>query len=492
MRRTNLHPLEVGALWVIAAHLCFLPWALGGMKLWAQVISLALSVLSFVLALWPRHYTELHTGSNAFRLVMWPKLIRFPIFWTGLALLGLILVQALNPAWEYHRDNRGWWMEKIAHISWLPTGVIAPFKLWDQWRMLLIYGSGWLTICAIWVAFTRRRTLQYFLYALAANGLLIALFGIAQRVTKATKIYWLVDSPNPSFFGSFVYKNHGGFYLDLALAITGGLTGWLYLRGLRRLEKSNPSGVLAFFATIIAIAILISYARGATVVMLVFLLGSIGAFLIHQIILPKDSRKPIIAIALILISGYFLNTGLDALRSGEAWDRLHRGITEKDDSLESREMLTAAASDMLSDYWKQGAGAGGFKFLFPPYENRFPKLKEAFWQDAHNDLLQFPIELGAIGCGLLVIGAGYWVYALVRARFWQNPVSACLVFGAITLLIYRGGIFRCNVLPCFITGAWSGQRRRSGRGLKKAEPKAEFERTNGEKLQTSCHSDSVR
>jgi hypothetical protein len=302
--------------------------------------------------------------------------------------------------------------------------------------MLIIYSSGWLTVCAVWLAFTRRRTLQYFLLILGANGLVLAVLGITQRLTKSSKIYWLVESPNPQFFGSFVYKNHGAAFLDLILAITIGIASWFYLRSQRRLEKSNPSGVLAFFAIIIAIAILISLARGATIVMLVYLLGSIGAFLIHHFSCSKGSRMPIIAIALILVFGFFLKIGLEVLPSGEAWNRLQMGLAGKDASLESRAMLTAAASDMLRDYWKQGAGAGSFKFLFLPYERRFPALREAFWQDAHNDIVQFPIELGVAGCALLIIGAVYWLYMLVRSRFWQNPLSTCLVFGALLLLVY--------------------------------------------------------
>lgn len=441
MRRAKIHPLEKAALIVISAHLCFLPWALGGMRIWSQLISLVLSAIGFVLALVPRNYTEEHTGANRFRLVPWPRLIKFPIFWIGLGLLALIVIQALNPAWEYQTNGRAWWMRKIDHISWLPTGVIAPFEKWNQWRMLVIYASAFLTVCSIWVAFSRRRTLQWLLLTLAANGLLVAVVGVAQRITKASKIYWSVESANPQFFSSFIYKNHGGAYLDIILAITCGLATWYYLRGLRRMEKSNPSGVLAFFATFIAIAILISYARGATMVMLGFLLGSTGALSVHQLTLPKESRKPIIAIALLLLFGFFLKTGLDALRSGEAWDRLRRGMMREDLSLNIRGRATAAALEMLGESWKTGVGAGGFRFVFPTYQYRHSELIadqgiSMFWEHAHNDLVQFPIELGVIGAGLVVIALGYWVACLCRNYFWENPLSSSLIFGALLLLVY--------------------------------------------------------
>src|SRR6185295_8690372 len=136
------------------------------------------------------------------------------------------------------------------------------------------------------------------------------------------------------FFSSFVYKNHAGAYLVLTLAVACGLAAWYYLRGLRRMEKSNPAGVFAFFTTCIAVSVLVSYARGATLIMLIYLCLSVAAFLLHQFLVPSENRKPIIAVVLILLFGFFLKTGLEALQSHIAWDRLAAGMTEKDASLE--------------------------------------------------------------------------------------------------------------------------------------------------------------
>src|SRR5271154_4672911 len=55
-----LHPLEKALLIVTGIHMCFLPWALGGMTFtpWPLWISLGLGVVGLLLALWPRNYTE--------------------------------------------------------------------------------------------------------------------------------------------------------------------------------------------------------------------------------------------------------------------------------------------------------------------------------------------------------------------------------------------------------------------------------------------------
>ncbi len=52
--RIYLHPLEVKLIWLVSAHLVFLPWAFGGMRLWGQIISLVFAVVGFAVAMTPR------------------------------------------------------------------------------------------------------------------------------------------------------------------------------------------------------------------------------------------------------------------------------------------------------------------------------------------------------------------------------------------------------------------------------------------------------
>jgi O-antigen ligase len=440
-KRLRIHPAETGVLWLVCLHLVFISWAIGGMRPWAQFISLGLAIVGFGLALLPREYTEEHTGSRAFRLIMWPKLVRFPLFWIGLGLLGLVVVQGLNPSWTYETNGVAWWMRRIPHREWLPPGVEVPFERWGPWRMLIIFGSVWLTACTLWLAFTRRRTVQILFTVLAVNGILLAMLGIAQRLFPNGMMFWIWKPPASAFFSSFVYKNHAGSYLILSLAAACGLAAWHYVRGLRRLEKSNPSGVFVFIALFISIAILISFARGATLVMLVFLLLCVLGFVGYQFSVPSEYRKPVVAFAMVLVFGFFLKIGLDALQSGVAWSRLQQGLARQDMSMESREIATKASLEMLQEHWLKGTGAGSFKFLFPTYQQRHPAIYMAgnrlmFWEHAHNDLVQTPIEFGLAGMLLVLAGAAWLAYSLIRHYFWENPLSATVVLGLLLLLAY--------------------------------------------------------
>ena len=179
-RRPRLHPAENFLLVVVAVHLCFLPWALGTMHVWSQSVSLALAAFSFSVALWPRIYKEeFSRNGRSFRLVVRHRLLTFPIFWIGAIFLCYVLVQALNPAWRRVADARYSWLVALSHAKWLPHGMETPFGMASPWRSLLVYGSAWMTACAVWVGFTRRKTLQILFTILAINAFALAALGIA-------------------------------------------------------------------------------------------------------------------------------------------------------------------------------------------------------------------------------------------------------------------------------------------------------------------------
>ena len=439
-RRLHIHPQEKLLLAIISVHLVFLPWALGGMYLWTHLVSLAFALLGFAVALVPRDYTEEHTGQGSFRLVMWPKQVKFPVFWLGLVFLAYVICQGLNPAWQFMQNERGqWWMQRIAYCEWLPAGVRAPIERGGPWRRLLVYLAVWLSVCSLWIGVTRRRSLQVIFAVIAANGMALAILGLFQRLLGNGKIFWFYNSANPSFFSSFIYKNHAGAYLNLTLFVACGIAGWYYLRGLRRLEKSNPAGIFAFFTTFIAINVLISYSRGATMVMLMFLAGAIGGFAYQQWKAPSGLRRPIVLITLILFFGFFLKTGLDALHTGPAWSRFAQAFSSEDLSVKSRALATTASLEMLRDRWLTGRGAGSYVFLFTSYQQHYPDLwapggARMLWEHAHNDLVEFPIELGLLGLLPLLGAALYFSVRLVRGYFWYNPLSTCVVFGLMLTL----------------------------------------------------------
>lgn len=105
-------------------------------------------------------------------------------------------------------------------------------------------------------------------------------------------------------------------------------------------------------------------------------------------------------------------------------------------------MADKASLDMLKDYYAKGAGSGSFQFLFPRYQARHPELDRStragkqMWEHAHNDILELPIELGAAGILLLLLGGSYLGALFVRSYGWENPLTGCIVLGGVALIVY--------------------------------------------------------
>ncbi len=435
-RRPELHPLEKWTLGLVTLHLVFLPWALGTMHLWSQGVSLGLALAGFVAAASPRTYTEAQTSGIPVRVRPLQRLWRFPLFWLGLALLGYIGVQGLNPAWSYRSNASYWWIESVANVSWLPGGMDVPFTIAGPWRSLLVFASLWLTVCSVWIGFMRRLTFRLLFTFLFANGCLLAVLGLAQQITHATGIFWLIKVSSQSFVATFIYRNHAGAYLNLMLALATGLAWWSYSRSNRRFEKSSPAGVFIFGGVLIGTMVLFTLSRGAALTMLGFI-GLAGlAFVWNQFRQPNHLRNPLVIAVLIVLMAGFIGTGLYSLKVENVWKRFQGMMVDPVASARDRTEAHAAAAEMLAERPVLGWGAGCFRFGFPQYLYRHPSIYYAgrdqrkLWEYAHNDLLQFPIEFGLAGSALFLGGIGWLLWQLVAQRFWTNPLALPALLGS--------------------------------------------------------------
>ena len=442
--RQRIHPREQALLWTVAAQLVFLPWALGGMRQWGQEISLGLSVVAFVVALSPRDYDETTGGQVPFRLYTWPKLVRFPIFWLGLAFLGYIVVQALNPAWVYQTDGKSWWMKKnLDSIEWLPSGVDVPIEMWGPWRMLMIYASVWLTVCAAWIGFTRRKSLQTLFSVLAGNAFLLAGLGIAERALGAKKIFWFWQPPASYFVSSFVYKNHAGAYFNLLLSLCAGLAYWHYERSQRRLDKSSPSGLFGFFGTAVAMIVFFSYSRTATILMFVFLIVALLLFFWNGFMKTASGNRPTFMLAVLLITFLaFVRIGLTSLRTEKVIERLSELREQFDfERVGTRTRAAEATWDMARERLLTGWGAGSFRFIFPIFQQHYPEIyadhnHRFYWDHAHNDYIEFLAEFGIIGVAIILAGSSYTALKMVKTYAWENPLTLFLSIGILVSVVH--------------------------------------------------------
>jgi hypothetical protein len=464
--RLPLHPLEKAVLAVVAAHLCFLPWALGTMHPWSQVTSLVLSAVGMALALIPRTYSgeyfpQLSAFSSqpsaqnpqasgffasvsrsenrgqtpgrqqpatasfqpsAFRLNPLPRLLKFPIFWLGLMLLAYIALQASNPSWVWERNATHWWLRRVNDIPWLPTSIDTPFERFNVWRQFIIYASAWLTVCTVWTGFTRRKSLQLLLTILIVNTVTLVVLGFVHRLTvpELSTVLWAFDYPGGSVFSTFIYKNHAGAYLALLASLTVAAAIWTRDTGQRSFKKSTPASLLIFCALLMGAGVLASASRGAVITLVSFGVLVMAWYLIRR---SRESERlganPIIATMITLL---FLGIAITTFRYAdfsEIKGRFEVLSKKRAETFVDRQKAYAAGSEMLADSGMRGIGAGGFRYLFPEYVKKYPSIHQGgrlFWEHIHRDWLEIPIELGAAGTLLLLLGGGYWLLVFLRPK----------------------------------------------------------------------------
>lgn len=438
----RLHRLEVALLWTLGVQLCFLPWALGTMHPGSQWISVALGVLGLALALIPRDCAhEVRIEGEPVRLVGWRSLLGFPGFWMGLGLLGCIAIQAANPEWAYVQNTKVWWLVRLPDVSWLPSGIKAPFSKFNAWRDWLIGAAAWSTACSTWVGITRRKSLRIILAILVINGLAICALGMGQRLAGQLNGIWPLSTFSRSDLTfCFVYKNHAGAYFALMVFVALALMTWSHDHGTRTLMKSTPTGVLAFAALIFVGAVVFTLSRGAALLLAAFLVLFIIWFVLqrqkrrHAPGINRTTQTVIIAMFAIVLAVALRDFDFGTIAN--RWDSLIVGRTNEF-SVRTRLLARAAAIEMLKQHWLRGVGAGGFRYLFPEYAKHYPQIYDngnLFWEHAHCDWLEIPIELGLAGDLLLVAGAGWWLAVFIRHRCWSNSITIPLLFGCLQVL----------------------------------------------------------
>lgn len=414
------------------------------MHVWSQGVSCGLSILSLGLALCPRVYSGKHSAGKPVRLRTLPILLRFPIFWIGLAFLLYVLIQALNPAWKFTETDRGPWLQGVSCIAWLPAGLRTPFEPASPWRSLMIYSSAWLSACAIWTGLTRRKSLRILLVLLTINAFLLALFGLAERALHADRIFWSWTPPASYFVSSFVYRNHAGAYFDLTLAICCAVGFWYYRRQIRRQESSSPAVMFGLFAAVIAAIVLYSFSRGATILML-GLLAIVAGMIGRLSFLSRDSSRSLLTIVFVgLVFVIIVGLSLIGLKTDEIGERMRNLGRQIDPHSESFRLVVYQATwEMAEDRLVLGWGAGSYYYCFSGYQARHPEIcfardshRRLLFEHAHDDYLELLAEYGVVGCCLLVAGLAYCLFRLLCLRVWRHPSASILLLGCLVTMIH--------------------------------------------------------
>jgi O-antigen ligase len=209
--------------------------------------------------------------------------------------------------------------------------------------------------------------------------------------------------------GTFVNRNHYAGYLVMCLSAGIGLLlsqlstdqarNWKErLRGWLRLMLS-PKIRLRLYLAVMVVALVLTRARMGNIAFFTAL-GFAGAVAVLSG--RRFSWRVVFFLASLLV--------VDMLILGKwfGFDQLVERLEQTQPTQEARVWSNAYTIDYLTDFPLTGSGGGSFYGVFPNYQA--PNL-EGFHQHAHNDYLEFAVELG--------IPAALMLAAFVSLALWN-------------------------------------------------------------------------
>ena len=415
------------------------------------------------------------------RIRVWREFFSDPLLYAGLAFLFLLYLQwwngpraeVYNPAvqaWEFGPPPR-------------PGLNLFCVDRREALEMILWFVPLYAALLVIRNGFLRNQKMDL-LKLLAANAGLAALFGLTQCLTGATGIYWITPAKE-YFFAAFGYPNQAGAFFVLMAVLTTGLL----LRSLLRKEGADDLRWLVLILVLLVLAAVFSKSRAA--ILTIGVLGMAGITYGFRRLRGRRSLHGRVAVlvslaALLVVSVYV------------AWTVPGNLVKEemKRTTVEEAVMRMEGGRDVFKDavwhIWQDhpwfGVGGWGYRHFLPYYAPPMPgRIFPSGSANVHNDPLQFLVEFGVAGSGLLLLTVSILLVPIVRQlrkirkpeawdlRFWPMkipPLGVALLAGPVVTLGYSlvDLPFRSPAIlwiwfvslacaPCFLDRAHEGRRR---------------------------------
>ena len=398
--------------WGLVALLWWAPLPLGSRPGWAvSVMVIWIAALGAMWALgwaagWCRVRSSFYQGRAALGLlVLWAGLLALqmtplPAGWVALLSPGAAAAHAGDGLYG-NADPAGWWRSITLSVDVAATRrhLLLTLALTGYFALLLL-------------VITRTARLKHFVLMMVVSGIVYSMFGLYLYFTGASYLLLHEIMTHDMVKGPFTNRNHFGTYIQICLACGVGLiaadfapvqltTRKQRVRWVLDLLLSNKArmrlllivmvialiltrsrmGNAAFFTALIAgglVTLLYTHAGWKTLLwflgsMIVLDVAVIGSWIGVEQVLKRVQQT--------------------ALTSD---GKQTQGL--KEESVEERTDQGLSALAGAGQFALFGTGAGSFEAMYPRHK---PPGYASTLNHAHNDYIQFFIESGAIGAGLL-------------------------------------------------------------------------------------------
>jgi len=371
--------------------------ALSGLVLVAGAMVLALT--GWALPMPGRRMPPLPVGWQLFALVI-----------TVLAVLQILPVPFLARAFGAYPEAL--WAGELVPGQWSPNPN-ATLRAWATFVALAAVAWGAASLR------TEHRGLLWL--AIVISALIQALYGLTSHAAGGETIFGIWARNNPDYVhGSFSNRNLFAGYLALTWPMTVAIWWRHSTPGIRRLPFELRVAGSVICGAIIGAALLGSASR----------LGSaagLGGMLVALVLWTRyRSRLSRVAIWPIYLTAFGALVAATWYGLTPLVERL--AVTPAD--THRLDVYALMLGDMKTQWWLTGVGFGGFEAAFRQVQ---PADISGWWDYAHNDLLQWLLEMGIVGLGLLV-AAGVALWRNARLERETIPLYAGLTAQALVAL----------------------------------------------------------
>lgn len=426
---SNRSKLERATQWHVVTFVIAAAWMFGGRIDWAVPILISWGAVGALLTLYGL-IDRRQRGAPVKRWLIWLAAPLLLALW--------VLVSSFNSSFEII-----WFYEREVFrprdvINWLPTSATP-----DLTRSELALGLGlFLSAFNLCLNVEKRRTLRNITLYLGGNACVLALFGTVQKMAGTEMFFGLQESPNDSFFASFIYHNHWGPFALLSIAGWFGLIEYLSKedRGRGFLHSPAFSAIIAIL--LIAVTIPLSTSRSSTmmlVVLLVFggfwLLWRIGRRRVKPISRAILASTGLAAVVFFGASAYWL--GGDTIRHRIGDTKQQIAAMQEMGGIGQRARVYGDTITFIQAHPIAGWGLESYGFVYRRY-NTEPKTVEGWtvqFDEAHSDWLQLLAEVGLVGTLLFLITIIVPLKS-VRRHLFDDPYAGVPFFCLLLLALF--------------------------------------------------------
>lgn len=273
-------------------------------------------------------------------------------------------------------------------------------------------------------------------------GFLLAVFGLIQKFTSPTKIYW-VREPNQAFpFGPFINSGHFGACMEMTLSLTLGI---LFGGGIEKDQRV----LYGFMATVMFVAVVMTGSRAAFAISVI----SVVFLLVTRELLRKASKnsgakkserirslavKLVASLGIGLITIVTIIVIMFALGGSVAIERALYYSEANSPTGGGRLHYWNVALHIFTEHPFIGIGLEGFGVAYSKHDNLSGEYRI---ERAHNDYLQVLTDAGIIGAlfsaAFIVLLVWYAIkrYKSSHDKFRRGVCLGSLV-GCVTVLLH--------------------------------------------------------